>query len=163
MELLGIIETWLSGIPFGSLHYLNKPVLKSIRYFFKSSIQDSMRENNTLEAESVAHSSSVLPEDENKLTNANVTSTESTTSENRLLDDADSQDDDSDNTLEPQTQNGSIIIQNPEYLRISWTTENKKYRLNLYNSSDHFARKVQSRREASSGRNFTAFSTLASH
>lgn len=34
------------------------------------------------------------------------------------------------NIVEPDTENGSIVIQKPEYLRISWTTENKKYRYN---------------------------------
>lgn len=128
---------------------------------WKSSIQDSVQENNTLEAESVAHSSSVLPEYENKLTNETTIAT--TTSENRLLDDADGRDDETENTVEPHTQNGSIVIQNPEYLRISWTTENKKYRLNLFNSSDHSGRQVHSRRETSSRHNFTRFLTPDSH
>lgn len=39
------------------------------------------------------------------------------------------------NVLEPNVANGTILIQNPEYLRISWKTENKRYRINLYNET----------------------------
>ncbi|XP_065202246.1 uncharacterized protein LOC135832732 [Planococcus citri] len=51
------------------------------------------------------------------------------------------------NIVEPDTENGSIVIQKPEYLRISWTTENKKYRIspavnvNNHQNDDHWSLK----------------------
>lgn len=61
---------------------------------------------------------------------------------------------------DPETQNGSIVIENPEYLRISWTTDSKKYRLNLYNgteNSPNFTSKIQIRHDSPNMYNITKF------
>lgn len=69
-------------------------------------------------------------------------------------------DDDGEEASDPETQNGSIVIENPEYLRISWTTDTKKYRLNLYNgteSNPNVTSKVQIRHEIPNVYNITKF------
>ena len=73
---------------------------------------------------------------------------------------ANQNDADGETAFDPETQNGSIVIENPEYLRISWTTDSKRYRLNLYNgteNSPNSTSKVQIRHDVPNMYNITKF------
>lgn len=84
----------------------------------------------------------------NNVTSSVVNATNSNVAQDRIQEDVDDSSDD-DNVEDTEiaksnTQNGSIVIQNPEYLRISWTTDNRKYRFDSHhNNTENDVNRVQ--------------------